>query len=159
MINDIEIIIKSAKAAEENTVVVKSGSGKAGQPTIIQAKAGVTYELRDVIKHRAPDQILLMRKGKDLWILLNADGEETDQEQPADIIIENYYGEGKVKLAGVAENGEYYTYLPQEGTTDLLSWSVADGSSSYQSLGLLHEQIAWFPFLLGAAALGGIAAA
>ena len=30
MINDIEIIIKSAKAAEENTVVVKSGSGKAG---------------------------------------------------------------------------------------------------------------------------------
>ena len=135
MINDIEIITKSAKSAEQSTVVVKVGAGKAGQATVIKAQAGVSYELRDVIKHRAPDQILLKRKGKDLHVLLNAEGNAADQDQPADIIIENYFGEGKAKLVGIAEDGQYYTYLPQEGTTDLLSWKMADGANTYQSLG------------------------
>ena len=157
MINDIQLITKSAKTAEESTVVVKVGAGKAGQPTIIKAQAGESYELRDIIKNRAPDQLLFKRKGKDLLILLNAEGTDADQEQPADIVIENYYGEGKVKLIGLSEDGQYYTYLPQEGTTDLLSWKIADGASTYQSLGELHEQVAWWPFVL--AGLGAAAAA
>ena len=158
MINDIQLITKSTKTAEESTVIVKVGAGKAGQPTVIKAQAGVSYELRDIIKNRAPDQLLFKRKGKDLLILLNAEGKDTDQDQPADIVIENYYGEGKVKLIGLSEDGQYYTYLPQEGTPDLLSWKMSDGASTYQSLGELHEQVAWWPFVL--AGLGaGIAAA
>lgn len=153
MINDIQIITKSTKTAKESTVVVKVGAGKTGQPTVIKAQAGSTYELRDIIKNRAPDQVLFKRKGKDLLILLNAEGTDADKDQPADIVIENYYGEGKAKLVGIAEDGQYYTYLPQEGTTDLLSWKIADGASTYQSLGELHEQVAWWPFLLGAGAL------
>ena len=139
MINDIQLITKSAKTAEENTVVVKVGAGKAGQATIIKAQAGVSYELRDIIKNRAPDQLLFKRKGNDLLILLNTEGNDTDKDQPADIVIENYYGEGKAKLIGLSEDGQYYTYLPQEGTTDLLSWEMTDGTSTYQSLGELHE--------------------
>ena len=158
MINDIQLITKSTKTAEESTVIVKVGAGKAGQPTVIKAQAGVSYELRDIIKNRAQDQLLFKRKGKDLLILLNAEGKDTDQDQPADIVIENYYGEGKVKLIGLSEDGQYYTYLPQEGTPDLLSWKMSDGASTYQSLGELHEQVAWWPFVL--AGLGaGIAAA
>lgn len=157
MINDIQVITRNAKSTEETTVVVKAGSGKAGRATIIKAQAGVTYELSDVIKHRAPDQILLMRKGKDLHILLNVDGQAAEKDQPADIIIENYYGEGKAKLVGLAEDGQYYTYLPHEGTVDLLSWNVADGASTYQSLGELHEQVAWLPFVLAGLATAGAA--
>ena len=56
MINDIQLITKSTKTAEESTVIVKVGAGKAGQPTVIKAQAGVSYELRDIIKNRAPDQ-------------------------------------------------------------------------------------------------------
>ena len=132
MINDIQIITKSAKTAEESTIIVKVGAGKTGQPTVIKAQGGATYELRDIIKNRAPDQVLFKRKGKDLLILLNAEGTDADKDQPADIVIENYYGEGKAKLVGIAEDGQYYTYLPQEGTTDLLSWKIADGGISYQ---------------------------
>ena len=157
MINDIQLITKSTKTAEESTVIVKVGAGKAGQPTVIKAQAGVSYELRDIIKNRAPDQLLFKRKGKDLLILLNAEGKDTDQDQPADIVIENYYGEGKVKLIGLSEDGQYYTYLPQEGTPDLLSWKMSDGASTYQSLGELHEQVAWWPFVL--AGVGAAAAA
>ena len=141
MINDIQIITKSAKTTEENTVVVKVGPGKSGQPTIIKAQSGATYELRDIVKNRAPDQVLFKRKGKDLHILINAEGIKSEKDLPADIIIENYYGEGKAKLVGIAEDGEYYTYLPQEGTPDLLSWKISDGEISYQSLGELHEQV------------------
>ena len=159
MINDIQLITKSAKTAEESTVVVKVGAGKAGQATIIKAQAGVSYELRDIIKNRAPDQLLFKRKGKDLLILLNTEGNDTDKDQPADIVIENYYGEGKVKLIGIAEDGQYYTYLPQEGTTDLLSWEMTDGTSTYQSLGELHEQVAWLPFALAGLAAAAIGAA
>ena len=143
MINDIQIITKSTKTAKESTVVVKVGAGKTGQPTVIKAQAGSTYELRDIIKNRAPDQVLFKRKGKDLLILINAEGVDSEKELPADIVIENYYGEGKAKLVGIAEDGQYYTYLPQEGTTDLLSWKIADGGISYQSLGELQEQVAW----------------
>ncbi len=38
MINDIQIITKSTKTTEENTVVVKVGPGKSGQPTVIPPK-------------------------------------------------------------------------------------------------------------------------
>ena len=66
MINDIQVITRNAKTTEESKVLVKVGSGKAGKAIVIKAQAGATYELSDVIKHRAPDQILLQRKGKDL---------------------------------------------------------------------------------------------
>ena len=157
MINDIQIITKSTKTTEENTVVVKVGPGKSGQPTIIKAQSGATYELRDIVKNQAPDQVLFKRKGKDLHILINAEGIKSEKDLPADIIIENYYGEGKAKLVGIAEDGEYYTYLPQEGTPDLLSWKISDGEISYQSLGELHEQVMWWPFLLGAGLVGAAA--
>ena len=157
MINDIQLITKSAKTTEESTIVVKVGAGKAGQAITIKAQAGVSYELRDIIKNRAPDQLLFKRKGKDLLILLNTEGNDTDKDQPADIVIENYYGEGKAKLIGLSEDGQYYTYLPQEGTSDLLSWKISDGEISYQSLGELHEQVMWWPFLLGAGLLGAAA--
>ena len=49
MINDIQVITKNSKATEENTVIVKVGTGKSGQPTIIKAQSGATYELRDSI--------------------------------------------------------------------------------------------------------------
>ena len=124
MINDIQVITRNAKTTEESKVLVKVGSGKAGKAIVIKAQAGATYELSDVIKHRAPDQILLQRKGKDLHILLNVDGQAAEKDQPADVIIENYYGEGKAQLIGLAEDGQYYTYLPHEGTVDLLSVTV-----------------------------------
>ena len=158
MINDIQIITKNAKTTEDSTVVVNVGAGKAGQPFIFLAQSGVREERRETVKNVAPDQLLFKRKGNDLLILLNAEGHASDKEQPADIIIENYYGERNAHLIGIDEEKKNKTYLTQEGTVDLLSWNVADGASTYQSLGELHEQAAWLPFLLGGLAVVGAAA-
>ena len=137
MVNDIQLITKLGAQAEASTVVVKVGAGKSGEPLVIKAQSGASYELREMLKNRAPEQVLIKRKGKNLEIMLGAEGVEADKELPADIIIENYFSEGKIKLIGLAEDGQYYAYLPQEGTEELLSWKLADGVSTYQSLGEL----------------------
>lgn len=157
MSNFIKIITHSDNQAEIKQNVT-AGSGKTGNPTVIKVIEKARYELLDAETQYAPQQILLVRKGKDLHILVNAQGNADELLQPADLVIQDYYEYGKSQLVGLAEDQQYYNYLPQEGTDDLLAWNLIDQADTYQSLGEYHTPTAWWPFLLGGLAfaeLGG----
>lgn len=103
MSDSIQLIIHSGK----NTLSrhqITAGAGKSGKAIVIEATDKVRYELLDEITGSAPHQILLVRKGKDLHILLNAQGNVEERQQPADLIIQNYYEHGKSQLIGLAED-------------------------------------------------------
>jgi len=127
-------ILVHAKNKVDTQHTVSTGAGRSGNPLILKATKGVKYELRDNGIKFAPDQVLVKRKGDNLEINLDDDGEKNIDAE-ADIVIENYYTESNVELIGLAEDGKYYPYLPQEADPSLLVDSMPDGMFSYQSLG------------------------
>ncbi len=136
-------------------VVVRTDAGENGKPLTVKAQGNVTYELKDLVKGVAPDQMLVRRKGKNLEIVLDVEGKEEEAHAPADIVVEDYFDVSGSRLVGLAEDGSYYTYVPQEGSADLLSWKLEDTAYSYHSLGYSDASaVAWWP-LLGLLALGG----
>lgn len=79
---------------------------KDGKPTIIKATKNVNYELINDATKRAPDHIVTKRVGKDLHVSFEENGNE------ADLIIEGFYDSGDSALIGLAEDGQYYYYVP-----------------------------------------------
>ena len=157
-----KVIQLITKGATEQISTVEVGAGKAANTLIIKAQAGVKYELRDAASKFAPQQLLLLRKGKDLWIKLDDEKEDVlNTTDSPDIIIENYYDDSPGSLIGMSEDGQYYNYAPQEGISDLFSVNMDDGEFSYQSLGYsdIIGDTDWLPFVLGALILGGVALA
>ncbi|MDY0194927.1 MAG: Ig-like domain-containing protein [Sulfurovaceae bacterium] len=155
-----KIIQLITKASTKQVSTVPSGERAMGNPLIIKAQAGVKYELKDAATKVAPQQLLLLRKGKDLWIKLDDEEEDALNTTDApDIIIENYYDDSPGSLIGMSEDGRYYNYAPQEGISDLFSVNMDDGEFSYQSLGYsdVIGESNWVPYILGALILGGIA--
>jgi hypothetical protein len=157
----VQVIIKDKNGlvAEHS---VASDAAKTGSQLVIKAKGNVTYELKDIVQKYAPNQVLAKRKGKNLEINLDVDGNVIETGEMPDIVIENYYEESTSKLIGLAEDGNYYPYVPQEGETSLLTYNMPDGVFAYQSLGQLDTAIVgipWLPTGLGALAVAGIAAA
>ncbi|MBS1175140.1 MAG: hypothetical protein H6R05_1271, partial [Burkholderiaceae bacterium] len=154
--SQIQVIIKDG---QEQVSTVEAGAGKQGKTLTIKAKNGVNYELKDLGTQHAPEEVLLTRKGKNLLIKFKVEGEEFDKDAPADVVLEDYYDTEDSELIGLAENGEYYSYVPQEGDPSFLSSSLNDGMSSYQSLGYATPEASNnFAYLLGALALGGLGA-
>ncbi|MDD3775022.1 MAG: Ig-like domain-containing protein, partial [Sulfurovaceae bacterium] len=157
-----KIIQLITKGTTEQISTVEVGAGKAANTLIIKAQAGVKYELKDAATKFAPQQLLLLRKGKDLWIKLDDEEEDALNTTDApDIIIENYYDDASGSLIGMSEDGQYYNYAPQEGNSDLFSINMDDGDFSYQSLGYADVigESNWAPYILGALLLGGLALA
>ena len=157
-----KIIQLITKGTTEQISTVEVGAGKAANTLIIKAQAGVKYELKDAATKFAPQQLLLLRKGKDLWIKLDDEEEDVLNTTDApDIIIENYYDDPSGSLIGMSEDGQYYNYAPQEGNSDLFSINMDDGDFSYQSLGYADVigESNWAPYILGALLLGGLALA
>ena len=154
MSKNIRLIIKGSNGQNQIEQATVGGAN----PLIIEARKGVTYELNEVSTGMAPQQIRLSRKGKDLLILLAPQESEIDTRQSPDIVIKGYYEQDKCELTGLAEDGKYYQYLPQEGTENLLSWNIGDNASSYQSLGNNDSHgIGWFPLILGVGSIAGLA--
>lgn len=62
---------------------------------------------------------------------------------------------------GLAEDGEFYPYVPQSGKEELLAWNMENGDSAYQSLGYgtVGSAVPWWPILLGGLLLLGAGAA
>ncbi len=85
---------------------------KSDELTILQAKSGVNYELFDETTGKAPDHIVTKRKGDNLLVSFEKEGNK------AELLIENYYqySEGQA-LIGVAEDGSYHYYIPDTGET------------------------------------------
>ncbi len=92
----------------ENTGEIKLTT-KDGKPTIIKAQKGVNYEFFDHSIDRAPNHIVTKRHGKDLYVSFERNGQDTD------LVIEDFYDNGEQALIGIAEDGQYYHYIPDTG--------------------------------------------
>ncbi|MDD3500506.1 MAG: Ig-like domain-containing protein, partial [Sulfurovum sp.] len=143
---EIVVIVKEGQNVISSNTVTE-GSGR---PLVIKAKSHQSYELKNLAKGVAPDEIYVIRDGKNLKIKIGK--KKSNADDTADIIIEEYF-EHDCNLIGVAENGQYYNYIPQG----------ADPAASYYSLGgdtlVAESETDWLPIILGVLGAGAIAAA
>ncbi|MDY0403066.1 Ig-like domain-containing protein, partial [Sulfurovum sp.] len=143
---EIVVIVKEGQNVISSNTVTE-GSGR---PLVIKAKSHQSYELKNLAKGVAPDEIYVIRDGQNLKIKIGK--KESKADDAADIIIEEYF-EHDCNLIGVAENGQYYNYMPQG----------ADPAASYYSLGgdtlVAESETDWLPIILGVLGAGAIAAA
>ncbi|MCG3879282.1 Calx-beta domain-containing protein, partial [Psychrobacter sp. Ps6] len=123
-----------------NTIIVKTNSAtqtvaqaqvvtEDGKPTIIKAVDKVNYEFHDTAIGRAPNHIITKRLKNDLHISFEEDGRESD------LIIEGFYDEADSALLGIAEDGEYYYYIPDTGETYDYVTQLETGDVEGQALG------------------------
>lgn len=147
------------------TVTTASVVTKDGEPTVIKAKKNVNYELIDNSTNRAPQHIVTKRQGNDLHISFEEDG------QVSDLIIEGFYNNDGA-LIGLAEDGQYYFYIPDTGEVADYVTQLQSGDIEGQALGGAGGIAPWWiaattagsgalPWLAGLAGVGaaGIALA
>ena len=109
-----------------------------GQPTIIKAEKGINYEFFDQSIGRAPNHIITKRSGKDLHLSFERDGKETD------LIIEGFYDNEDHALIGIAEDGQYYYYIPDTGEVSEYVTQLVEGKVEGQALGGEHLVAPWW---------------
>ncbi|MUG33398.1 GA-like domain-containing protein, partial [Psychrobacter sanguinis] len=157
-----KIIIKinnTTKTIAEHTVVTKDG-----KPTVIKANKKVNYELFDPATGHAPNHIVTKRVGKDLHVSMEDDGQDSD------LIIEGFYDDTDSALIGLAENGEYYYYIPDTGEVADYVTQLQIGDVEGQALGGESQVTPWWvsatesdfnalPWLVGLAGAGIVGAA
>lgn len=158
MAKTYKVLVNDGKGAESVAVQVAQGAGDKGTPVRLLAQRGVRYELQDVTKGKgvAPDQVRAKRVGNNLTLMF-------DGSQNPDVVIEDYYivkGEGAAPiLAGLAENGGVYEYIPQDPNADHLTPSLKDGNKPVMMAlggGALGEAFVLSALPIVAAAAGGI---
>lgn len=92
-----------------------------GKPDVIKADKNVNYEFFDHSIERAPNHIITKRLGNDLHVSFEREGEQDD------LIVEGFFDSEHHDLVGLAENGNYYYYIPDTG-------EVADYVTQLQDL-------------------------
>lgn len=130
------VIVKVNNATQttvEHTVVTQDG-----KPTIIKATQKVNYELFDQATGRAPNHIIIKRVGNDLHVSME------DQGQDSDLIIEGFYDYPDNALVGLAENGEYYYYIPDTGEVADYVTELQVGNIEGQALGGESQLSPWW---------------
>ncbi|MDX2374867.1 hypothetical protein NJD71_12140, partial [Psychrobacter sp. PP-21] len=151
-----------------NTIIVKTNSAtqtvaqvqvvtEDGKPTIIKAVDKVNYEFHDTAIGRAPNHIITKRLKNDLHVSFEKDGENSD------LIIEGFYDEADSALLGIAEDGEYYYYIPDTGETYDYVTQLETGDVEGQALGGTEYIAAaaipwWIPAAAGVGLAGLVAA-
>ncbi|MBH0095584.1 cadherin-like domain-containing protein, partial [Psychrobacter sp. NZS113] len=149
-----------------NTIIVKTNDvhktvnqievvTQDGMPTVIQATDKVNYEFHDTAINRAPNHIITKRIKSDLHVSFEENGEDSD------LIIEGFYDNPDSALVGIAEDGEYYYYIPDTGETYDYVTQLENGDVEGQALGG-EEYIAaaipwWIPAAAGIGLVGLIA--
>ncbi|MGP9493181.1 Calx-beta domain-containing protein, partial [Psychrobacter sp. AOP7-B1-24] len=150
-----------------NTIIVKINDAtqtisqvqvitKDGIPTVITATDKVNYEFFDTAINHAPNHIITKRLKNDLYVSFEEAGVESD------LIIEGFYDHTDSALLGVAEDGEYYYYIPDTGETYDYVTQLEVGDVEGQALGG-EEYIAaailpwWIPAAAGIGLVGLIA--
>uniref|UniRef100_A5WEA9 Minor extracellular protease Epr GA-like domain-containing protein n=1 Tax=Psychrobacter sp. (strain PRwf-1) TaxID=349106 RepID=A5WEA9_PSYWF len=156
------VIVKVNTATQtiaEHTVVTQDG-----QPTVIKAVQKVNYELFDPATGHAPNHIVTKRVGNDLHVSME------DNAQDSDLIIEGFYDDTNSALIGLAENGEYYYYVPDSGEVVDYVTQLQIGDIEGQALGGESQVAPWWvgategsfdtlPWLVGLAGAGIVGAA
>lgn len=155
---NITIKIQNANQLVEQIHIVT----KDGEPTIIPAQNAVNYELVDDETGRALQHIVTKRQDKDLHLSFEDNG------QDADVIIENFYAYKDSALIGLAEEGQYYHYIPDTANLQDYVTKLNNGDIEGQALGGQGFAEPWwvtggsevnvFPFLIGLGLLGGAVA-
>ena len=150
MTDQIKIVVHSEEQVLEELVLVD------GQSQYITSAEGLTYEIQEISKGTAPQEFILERSGDNLELYL------TSESTVPEVIFEDYYLlDSPSPLVGMAEDGQFYTYVPQSGNEELLAWNLEDNDSTYQSLGYetAGSAVPWWPILLaGLLLIGGAAA-
>ena len=145
-----------------NTIIVKTNDAtqtidqvqvvtKDGVPTVIKASAKVNYEFHDNAINRAPNHIITKRIKNDLHVSFEEEGKESD------LIIEGFYDSADSALLGIAEDGEYYYYIPDTGETYDYVTQLEVGDVEGQALGGETYVTAAIPWWIPAAAGLGLA--
>ncbi|MDN3442638.1 Ig-like domain-containing protein, partial [Psychrobacter sp. APC 3279] len=140
-----------------NTVIVKINDAtqtvnevevvtKDGTPTVIKAVEKVNYEFHDNAINRAPNHIVTKRIENDLHVSFDEEGKESD------LIIEGFYDHEDSALVGIAEDGEYYYYIPDTGETYDYVTQLEAGDVEGQALGGEAYVAAAIPWWIPAAA-------
>ena len=155
------VIVKVNNATQtiaEHTVVTQDG-----KPTIIKASQKVNYELVDKVTGHAPNHIITKRVGNDLHVSMEDEGKDSD------LIIEGFYDHPDSALIGLAENGEYYYYIPDTGEVVDYVTELQIGDIEGQALGGDSQVAPWWigatdggfnalPWLFGLAGVGIVGA-
>lgn len=147
------IIVKTHKASDitnEQSVVTQDGVA-----TVIQAVDDTNYEFLDVSIGHGPNHIISKRVDTDLHISFEREGEDSD------LIIENFYDEdGKAvnssALVGIAEDGQYYYYIPDTGEVYDFVTQLKDGVVEGQALGGEDYATPWWLAALPLVGLTGL---
>lgn len=149
-----------------NTIIIKINDAtqtisqvpvvtKDGIPTVIAATDKANYEFFDTAIGHAPNHIITKRLKNDLHVSFEEEGVDSD------LIIEGFYDTSDSALVGVAEDGEYYYYIPDTGETYDYVTQLEVGDVEGQALGG-EEYIAvaipwWIPAAAGLGLAGLIA--
>jgi len=153
----------SVKINNGNETIETVKLNAASKKVIIKAQPNVNYELVDEATQYAPEMIDTKRVGNDLHIAF----EGTDINKESDLVLEGYYEHDNTELLlGMAEDGQYYAYVPQSGMESDAVTLLADQVFAPQALG--GNSVAapfwafnpnWLWVAAGVAAVGGIIAA
>ena len=142
------------KIIDSQDKVVSQMQVASGKSITVSAKQGQSYEFISDATKRAPDEIKVTRKGDDLKI------EIQDEDATSTVVVEDYYTNGEGDFVGLAEDGHYYSFVPEEIGNDYMVTDLADGVTSFQALGSEGDSMSpWWLVLpliaLGAAGGGG----
>ncbi|ANQ28615.1 hypothetical protein BA894_19575 [Vibrio natriegens] len=152
MDNQYEIIARNGdQIVERYDITSDSGS------SAITAQDNVLYEVVDPTTGFAPQQVMFKRVDDTLEIRF---GDES-ASVPADVVIDGYFQlDPPPKFIGLAEDGQYYYFVPQTGLTEDFIESLDDEDITFQSLGYetVDNETVWWPMILGGVALAGLGA-
>ncbi|MCE1159810.1 MAG: hypothetical protein LWW74_01205, partial [Burkholderiales bacterium] len=88
----------------------------------------------------------MKREGNNLRIKIK--DTKTDADENAAVVIkEDYYKEGEGDIIGIAEDGQYYSYVPEEVKSEYIASNLSDGTTSFQVLGETTSEVV-FPWWL-----------
>ena len=153
----------SVKINNSNTTIETVKLNTSAKKVIIKAQPNVNYELVDEATQYALEMIDTKRVGNDLHIAF----EGTDINKDSDLVLEGYYEHDNTELVlGMAEDGQYYAYVPQSGVESDAVTLLADQVFAPQALGGNSVTAPFWAFnpnwlwvAAGVAAVGGIIAA
>ena len=109
-----------------------------GNTHTLRAKNHVNYELIDAHSQRAPNHILTKRSGKDLHLYVRRDAIEPD------LILEGFYDSPDSRLIGLAEDGQYYHYIPDTGEVSDYFTQLSHDSIEGHALGAQPTSTPWW---------------
>ena len=121
-----KVIVKTAQAERNKTLVIEQGAGDRDQPVRLKAEQGTKYQIqedKDDGSSVAPDSVRAKRVGDDLHVVFEG-------ETRASLIIEDYYNDklaGQNSLIGQTENGILHEYIPEDLQLEHFVPRLSDG--------------------------------